>query len=584
MKLELKKINIFEFLGKQTLIYLMIGFFASLFLGFIELLIALFIQLFFVNLGLINEEIKFAGYILPKFSLELTLGFLFLIGFFRFFMQIISSQSANYASERFCCRFKNMSVYDLLYKTSKEPGGVSEFFYHFMEIIPKAGNMVNVTIVIFSVLIQSISFFGIMIFTAWKESLLSLFGILFIGIFVITISKYIKSISVLIPKESMNLSMRIQRVSRNLLFFEIMKTKENEHRNLENTVINLSNYVLRTSILTSISTSVAPLLGVVLIIIIVFVSRSLWNTSSLILISFLYLLMRFVQNLSNLSNQFASAQAYFQQYLIAIKYFSEFSPEVRAKATDSVKMLNYFGAAKPFSTKDFANKSIKDNNILLSKFQYPPSILVENIDFKYPNSKEKLFSNLTFQLESGKQLGIIGASGSGKSTLLLLLLGVIKPITGNILIDDIDPENFFINTSNRVGYVGAEPYLIKGSIKENLIYGVKNKVTEKEISEALEFAQLDSFVKKIGLEYIILEDQSGLSAGQKQRLCLARAILNKPKLLVLDEATANLDETTEAEISLLIKGLKDKCTVLIVSHRPGILKEADQILKLDQLA
>jgi ABC-type multidrug transport system fused ATPase/permease subunit len=128
--------------------------------------------------------------------------------------------------------------------------------------------------------------------------------------------------------------------------------------------------------------------------------------------------------------------------------------------------------------------------------------------------------------------------------------------------------------------VGPDPFLIKGSIKENLCYGISFDVSEEEIYNALDSVALKDFIALKGLDYQIAEDQSGLSSGQKQRVCLARAILNKPQLLVLDEATANLDDATEQEIAKVLFNLKNKCTIVIVSHRPGILKWADKIITL----
>jgi len=184
------------------------------------------------------------------------------------------------------------------------------------------------------------------------------------------------------------------------------------------------------------------------------------------------------------------------------------------------------------------------------------------------------------KINPGDFYGIKGTSGKGKSTLLMLITGILRPQQGNIFIDSEQPEDFFNRDGNRIGYVGAEPYLVRGTLYENLLYGLKYRPSEKELWNALKKASADSFVKEVGLDYKINEDHSGISAGQKQRLCIARAFLNDPTLLILDEATSNLDIHTEKKILDELKMLKGKVTTIFVSHRAAPLEYADAILEM----
>jgi ABC-type bacteriocin/lantibiotic exporter with double-glycine peptidase domain len=212
----------------------------------------------------------------------------------------------------------------------------------------------------------------------------------------------------------------------------------------------------------------------------------------------------------------------------------------------------------------------------------PPSIAIEGLFYRYPNCSEFIVNNLTLSIGSGEQIGIVGKSGSGKSTVLAIILGILKPTAGSVRFDGEAPSERLKFGAKFIGYVGAEPFLIDGTIRDNLCYGCLQEVTDAMCWEALTLADLDRTVQGMAgqLAYKIAENGDGLSAGQKQRLSLARALLLRPSLLVLDEVSANLDADTELEIANSIRSLKRKCTVVIVSHRPGIIKYADRVVEL----
>ena len=193
-----------------------------------------------------------------------------------------------------------------------------------------------------------------------------------------------------------------------------------------------------------------------------------------------------------------------------------------------------------------------------------------------------MIDNLSLDIPAGSQYGIVGPNGSGKSTLLGILLGVYTPTSGRVVLDGLTAVEFFERHAAAIAYVGPEPYLVHGSILENITYGLGQPPTEDAIREALRTVRLDEFVDSLprGLDYGIHEDGAGLSSGQKQRLTIARAFLRQPRLLVLDEPSANLDETTEAAVVDTLQALKGRCTVIIVSHRPGILRGVDHTLEL----
>jgi ABC-type multidrug transport system fused ATPase/permease subunit len=195
-----------------------------------------------------------------------------------------------------------------------------------------------------------------------------------------------------------------------------------------------------------------------------------------------------------------------------------------------------------------------------------------------------VFYGLNVEVEAGSQLAIVGPSGSGKSTLLALVLGVLRPTEGEIIVDGVSPAQFCESPDARIAYVGAESFLIDGTVRENLLYGRSEAFTDSEMIAALQAAQLENWYleTKDPLNYLISENGEALSTGQKQRLSLARALLSKPSLLILDEISANLDVKTEAEVALTVAGLTGICTTLIVSHREGIVKHVTNRLVLGQ--
>ncbi|MGZ3420120.1 MAG: ATP-binding cassette domain-containing protein [Polyangiales bacterium] len=212
-----------------------------------------------------------------------------------------------------------------------------------------------------------------------------------------------------------------------------------------------------------------------------------------------------------------------------------------------------------------------------------PSIRIEGLRFEYPGARAPVLHDIGVVVPSAAQFAIIGPSGSGKSTLLAIIMGVLTPTIGRVLVGGKEPKSYFGNGNPRLGYVGAEPFLIAGSLRENLLYGCREPVSEADIEKALSQAQLLQTVTSLpnGLEYQLDENGRGLSAGQQQRVCLARALLGRPQLLILDEASANLDVETELQVADSLQALRGQCTILIVSHRPGMIRHADYVLHLE---
>ena len=224
-------------------------------------------------------------------------------------------------------------------------------------------------------------------------------------------------------------------------------------------------------------------------------------------------------------------------------------------------------------------------NVCQSEKSFNFGISLKNIDFKYPNSKLLALQNINLNIDKGETVGIIGDSGSGKTTLMDLILGLLKPDSGKIIIDKNEIKDTLEFWKNKIGYVPQSIYLIDDSLRNNIAFGIpKNEINETLINQCIKDAQLTTLIDQLpeGLDTIVGERGVRLSGGQCQRIGIARALYNNPDLLVLDEATSSLDETTEKEFMKAIDNLHGKKTILIVAHRLSTVKNCNRLYKLEK--
>lgn len=211
------------------------------------------------------------------------------------------------------------------------------------------------------------------------------------------------------------------------------------------------------------------------------------------------------------------------------------------------------------------------------------NILIENVDFSY-NPKQQLIQNFNLSVSRGQTIAIVGPTGCGKTTLINLLMRFYDVNGGAIYIDNNNVQEIKRNSlRNKYGMVLQETWIFSGTIRENIAYG-KTNATDEEIVAAAKLAGADDFISKMsdGYKTHINEDGSNLSAGQKQLLCIARVMLIKPPMLILDEATSNIDTRTELKIQEAFNTLMNGRTTFIVAHRLSTIKNADRILVMNK--
>lgn len=214
-------------------------------------------------------------------------------------------------------------------------------------------------------------------------------------------------------------------------------------------------------------------------------------------------------------------------------------------------------------------------------------INVKNLNFCYSESKDKLIlKDFNINIEKGMYLGIAGPSGCGKSSLIKSICKLEKA-DGTIILDDTNIDNLTRkDISEIIALVPQTPFLIAGTIYENIIYGMKRKVTLEEVKEATRKAYILDYIEGLpeGFDFQISEGGNNLSGGQRQRIAIARIFLRKPKILILDEATAALDNTSEKHIQNEIEKLKieNNTTIIAIAHRLTTLKNCDRIIVLNK--
>ena len=239
-----------------------------------------------------------------------------------------------------------------------------------------------------------------------------------------------------------------------------------------------------------------------------------------------------------------------------------------SKLTDEENVLG--------SEKELINKSADS----ISK---GAEVVFENVDLTYKGAGDKSLENISFTAPAGSTIGIIGGTGSGKSSLVNLIPRFYDATAGKVLIDGKNVKNYKVSeVRSIVGIVMQKAVLFKGSIRENMKWG-NDKATDDEINFALENAQAAEIVagKEGGLDYMIEQSGRNLSGGQKQRFTIARALVRRPKVLILDDSASALDFATDAKLRKSLKQLGYEPTTFIVSQRTSSIKHADMILVLD---
>lgn len=250
-----------------------------------------------------------------------------------------------------------------------------------------------------------------------------------------------------------------------------------------------------------------------------------------------------------------------------------------------ISQLNMFKSVTPSIERvyqEYTSVAAKEAYTDIPDYQFNKGIVLQNVSFRYLNTKKDALSHISFDLKKGECIGVIGETGSGKSTLIDLILGLLKPYEGSILVDDRFSVHAY-QWHQRIGYVPQSIYLTDDTIEANIAFGQK-KVVQEQLNKAIDAAQLRKFIDQLpqGTQTVVGERGIRLSGGERQRIAIARALYRNPEVLIFDEATSALDNETEIRLMKTIQAVSRNRTVIMIAHRLTTLKDCNRIIVMDK--
>lgn len=227
----------------------------------------------------------------------------------------------------------------------------------------------------------------------------------------------------------------------------------------------------------------------------------------------------------------------------------------------------------------FLSEDMEGSDANKKKPQIRGHIEFKNVGYSYPDNEEPVFSNLSFSVNPGETVAIVGASGAGKTTILNLVIGFMKPTSGVVMVDGCDITEIHLHHYRKhIAVVPQNSILFTGTLRDNITYGLDH-VSEEGLKDVIAAANLTGVIESLpdGLDTLIKEHGANLSGGQKQRISIARAFIRNPRILILDEATSALDTVSERQIQEAIAKLSKSRTTFVVAHRLSTIRNADKI-------
>lgn len=276
-----------------------------------------------------------------------------------------------------------------------------------------------------------------------------------------------------------------------------------------------------------------------------------------------------------------------QEFIVIVVIFARLWPRFSSFQVSLqyvVMMLSAFNAVMELEHSCLAEQEQLSARVSAARFELKHGIELREVSFRYDDTRAAYaVDGVSMELAAGTTSAFVGVSGSGKSTVVDLLLGLLTPEHGDIFIDNQPLADNLQVWRHSLGYVPQDSFLWNASIRDNLKWACP-EISEAAMWDALELAAVEGFVRNLpeGLDTVVGDRGVRLSGGERQRIVLARALLRKPTVLILDEATSSLDTENESRIQQAIEALHGKLTIVIIAHRLSTIRQADQIYVLEQ--
>lgn len=563
-----------RFLGKKSIFLAVIAAIVGVVLGAIEVIFSGVLVYMLGLIGLSDDkgflsQVQFFDGLGPSAVLLCFVAVAALKALF----QITKGYFAVYANEHFVSRLRFVCI-DSVLQVNSSTVDTSRLYSLISDVFSRSALVFYSFVHSIPLILQAGVIFFFLISLSYELSIYGAAYLGFIAITIILVQRYIARVVAPLAVLNDKLHHSIKKIFDNLLMIRIYRMESLEKNNV---LTILDEYLLRTrrsTFLSLLSENIPSALGAIVIVGLIIVQLESNYLEQLNFISFLYLFLRFVQVLGQLASFVGIGVSNVPYFMKAYHFFYGLDNQV---SSQSSLMFVDVGAKRAAVT---LNLPAKTSDLRPDFDPAAPVIKVNSIDFGFGG--DLLIRNLSISVHSGEQLVITGPSGSGKSTLLNLMMGLEQPVAGSVTIDNKTPGQFVDQHGGSIGFAGPDPFIIEGSIRENLLFGNGFAVKEEDILAMLRRLKMDDWLKRIGcnLDLRFGHGKAAASTGQKQRIAIARALLRRPKLLVLDEITANLDRITELELLSVVSKLKGITTTVIVTHRPAMAQYADHKIEM----
>lgn len=552
----------YRFLGRRIIILAAMSVVVGFAMFAIEIAMAFTIQAFFRNLGLQSGEQTLLDAWLPLDDLSMVITLLIVVGTARGLLAWLQTFANGVVVVDFETRARRAIVGWALGSRSARVGEVTTLFN---DRTIGASNFITSIISLISRIVVAVLLAASLINLSPKITLLVALALAALVPLIRWLDRRISVASHTVHEELAASVDRLLVGVRNSLLLHIYGTHNHETRATTEHLTAYRNQYARYYFLSGFKGVVPVVVGTWIIGLITLAAQSFDPLPSAVMIAYFYLFLRLVQSISELAN-LGSYLSLTKPRMSAFWKWWLSNVAAHGHLTDGA------------STTPGHKRSFEPHS--------PIGWRLTAVSFGYPDAAGPILDALDVEIAPGAVFVIVGESGAGKSTLLALLLGLETPDGGQIHVTSRDRPSMPLADArgsllDHIGYVGPESFIVAGSIRDNITYGTQARFTDGQIKDALALADCQ-FASEMpgGLDHRLTEQGEGLSAGQKQRLSLARALLRQPKVLILDEATANLDDTTEQRMVETLARLKGQMTIVAVTHRKGLLAISDQTLQL----